>query len=198
VPASKAKDENLMKKKVLFLLLVMLASCRPVNPRSAPTTVPNSQETSMSIPLSSTAFAAGASIPSDYSCKGRSVSPPLAWSNTPAGTKSFALILDDPDAPSGTFTHWVIYNIPASSLGLSEAIPTNGQLSDGTLQGNNGAGRAGYTGPCPPSGTHRYFFTLYALDVLLSLSSGANKDQLLKAMQGHILAQGELMGTFSK
>jgi Raf kinase inhibitor-like YbhB/YbcL family protein len=198
VLAIKAEHENLMKKQVLFLLLATLASCRPVNPGSAPTTIPNSQETPMSIPLSSTAFAAGASIPADYSCKGRSVSPPLAWSNTSPGTKSFALIMDDPDAPSGTFTHWVIYNIPAASVGLPEAIPTNGQLSDGTLQGNNGAGRAGYTGPCPPSGTHRYFFKLYALDAMLGLSSGANKDQLLKAMQGHILAQGELMGTFSK
>ena len=152
----------------------------------------------MSISLSSTAFAAGASIPADYSCKGRSVSPPLAWSNAPAGTGSFALIVDDPDAPLGTFIHWVIYNIPASSRGLPEAVPTNGQSADGTRQGNNGAGRVGYTGPCPPSGTHRYFFKLYALDKVLDLSSGADKDQLLKAMQGHILAQGELMGTFSK
>ena len=103
-----------------------------------------------------------------------------------------------PTRPCGTFVHWVIYNIPASSRGLPEAVPANGQLADGTLQGNNGAGKAGYTGPCPPSGTHRYFFKLYALDNVLSLSSGAGKDQLLKAMQGHILAQGELMGTFSK
>lgn len=152
----------------------------------------------MSITLSSTVFTAGASIPTDYSCKGRSVSPPLAWSNTPAGTGSFALIVDDPDAPIGTFVHWVIYNIPASSRGLAEAVPLTGQLADGTLQGNNGSGRVGYTGPCPPSGTHRYFFKLYALDNVLGLSSGADKDQLLKAMQGHILAQGELMGTFSK
>lgn len=106
--------------------------------------------------------------------------------------------MDDPDAPFGTFVHWVIYNIPASSRGLPEAVVANGQLADGTLQGNNGAGRVGYMGPCPPSGTHRYFFKLYALDNDLSLSSGAGKDQLLNAMQGHILAQGELMGTFSK
>ncbi len=92
----------------------------------------------------------------------------------------------------------MIYNIPASNRGLPEAVPANAQLADGSQQGNNGAGRAGYTGPCPPSGTHRYFFKLYALDNVLSLSSGAGKDQLLKAMQGHILAQGELMGTFSK
>lgn len=152
----------------------------------------------MTLSLSSTAFAAGAFIPAVYSCTGRSISPPLIWSNAPTGTKSFALIMDDPDAPIGTFVHWVIYNIPASSKGLPEAVPANGQLADGSVQGSNGAGRAGYTGPCPPSGTHRYFFKLYALDIVLSLSSRASKDQLLKAMQGHILAQGELMGTFSK
>lgn len=106
--------------------------------------------------------------------------------------------MDDPDAPFGTFVHWVIYNIPASSRGLPEAIPAGAKLADGTQQGNNGAGGTGYTGPCPPSGTHRYFFKLYVLDAALSLSSGAGKDELLKAMQGHILAQGELMGTFSK
>jgi Raf kinase inhibitor-like YbhB/YbcL family protein len=106
--------------------------------------------------------------------------------------------MDDPDAPIGTFVHWVIYNIPASSLGLPEAVPTNGKLENGSVQGNNGAGRVGYTGPCPPSGTHRYFFKLYALDNVPGLAPGADKDQLLKAMQGHILAQGELMGTFSK
>ena len=152
----------------------------------------------MSISLSSTAFAAGAPIPADYSCKGRRISPPLAWSNSPAGAKSLALLMDDPDAPGGTFVHWVIYNIPASSLGLPEAIPTNGQLVDGTMQGNNGAGQVGYTAPCPPSGTHRYFFKLYALDTVLGLSPNATKDQLLKAMEGHILSNGELMGTFSK
>ncbi len=152
----------------------------------------------MTLSISSTAFAAGQAIPADYSCLGRSVSPPLAWSNAPSGTKSFALIMDDPDAPIGTFVHWVIYNLPASSPGLPEAVPASGQLADGTAQGNNGAGRLGYTGPCPPSGTHRYFFKLYALDTVLGLSPGASKDQLLKAMQGHILAQGELMGTFSK
>ena len=152
----------------------------------------------MALSISSTAFAAGASIPAVYSCKGQSISPPLAWNDPPGGTKSFALIADDPDAPIGTFVHWVIYNIPASSRGLPEAVPMGAQLADGTQQGKNGAGASGYMGPCPPSGTHRYFFKLYALDAAVSLSSGAGKDDLLKAMQGHILAQGELMGTFSK
>ena len=152
----------------------------------------------MALSLTSIAFAAGKPIPAVYSCKGRSISPPLAWTGAPAETASFALIMDDPDAPSGTFVHWVIYNIPAASKGLPEAVSNDAKLADGTLQGNNGAGQTGYTGPCPPSGTHRYFFKLYALDSTLNLPPGSSKDQLLKAMQGHILAQGELMGTFSK
>jgi len=152
----------------------------------------------MALSLTSSAFTAGKPIPAVYSCISRSISPPLAWTGAPSGTASFAIIMDDPDAPSGTFVHWVIYNIPASSKGLPEAVSADAKLSDGTLQGNNGAGRAGYTGPCPPSGTHRYFFKLYALDAVLNLKSGSSKDQLLNAMQGHILAQGELIGTFSK
>ncbi len=152
----------------------------------------------MSLTISSAAFASGQSIPSKYSCVGREVSPPLTWSGAPANTKSFALIVDDPDAPGGTWVHWVMYNIPAATNSLPEAVQAGGQLSDGSLQGKNSYGNLGYNGPCPPSGTHRYFFKLYALDAMLSLSSGASKQQLLSAMQGHILAQGELMGTFSK
>ncbi len=152
----------------------------------------------MTVPLSSTAFAPAKPIPAVYSCTGRSISPPLAWTGAPAVTASFALIMDDPDAPIGTFVHWVIFNIPANSKGLPEAIPPKNGLPDGSVQGRNGGGQVGYTGPCPPSGVHRYFFKLYALDAGLDLTSDANKDQLLKAMQGHILAQGELMGTFSK
>ena len=152
----------------------------------------------MTLSLTSNAFASGQNIPSKYSCLGREISPDLSWTGAPVATKSFALILDDPDAPMGTWVHWVMYNIPATTNSLSEAVPAGGQLSDGSLQGENSSGNLGYNGPCPPSGTHRYFFKLYALDTLLSLSSGVRKDQLLKAMDGHILAQGELMGTFSK
>jgi Raf kinase inhibitor-like YbhB/YbcL family protein len=152
----------------------------------------------MTLSISSTAFAPGNPIPVDYSCKGRNISPALAWAGTPAGTASFALIVDDPDAPSGTFVHWVIYNIPSASKGLPESVDTTPMLPDGTLQGRNGAGSQHYEGPCPPSGTHRYFFKLYALDAKLDLKAGATAAQLLQAMQSHILAQGELMGTFSK
>ena len=106
--------------------------------------------------------------------------------------------MDDPDAPGATWIHWVIYNIPASARGLQEAAPTKAQLADGSFNGVNSWGKLGYGGPCPPSGTHRYFFKLYALDAMLNLSPGANKQQVLSAMQNHILAQGELMGTVSK
>ncbi len=151
----------------------------------------------MSFGLTSPAFQPGSPVPVVYTCRGRDVSPALNWGEPPAGTQSFALIMDDPDAPMGTWVHWVIYNLPASARGLPEAVPAGAQLKDGSLQGRNSGGENGYNGPCPPSGTHRYFFKLYALDGALSLPSGASKDQLLKAMQGHVLAQGELMGTFS-
>lgn len=150
----------------------------------------------MSFEISSPAFAKGGAIPSDFSCDGRDVSPALSWTEPPAGTQSFALIMDDPDAPMGTWVHWIIFNIPASTRNLTEDMPTDPQLSDGSLQGKTSAGSSGYHGPCPPSGTHRYFFKLYALDNTLSLSADANKKELLKAMDGHILTNAELMGTF--
>ncbi len=152
----------------------------------------------MTLSITSPVFSNGQPIPAIYTCKGRDTSPALAWGDPPAGTKSFALIMDDPDAPGGTWVHWVIYNIPASALGLTEATPANAQLVDGSINGKNSWGKLGYGGPCPPSGTHRYFFKLYALDAVLGLSSGVDKQGLLAAMQGHILTQGELMGTFSK
>jgi Raf kinase inhibitor-like YbhB/YbcL family protein len=152
----------------------------------------------MTLTLSSSAFAPGKPIPEEYSCKGRNISPALAWTEAPANTASFAIILDDPDAPSGTFVHWVIYNIPAVSKGLAQAVPPQPTFDDGAAQGTNSGNRRYYEGPCPPSGTHRYFFKLYALDTRLDLAPGASASDLQKAMQSHILAQGELMGTFSK
>lgn len=151
----------------------------------------------MAITFSSSAFGYGQPIPAVYTCKGRDISPPLQWSDLPAGTKSLALIMDDPDAPMGTWVHWVIYNIPPTRNGLEEAIPAQERLADGSLQGKNSWRRIGYGGPCPPSGTHRYYFRLYALDSTLSLAPGASKEQVLAAMQGHILAQAEWMGTFA-
>jgi Raf kinase inhibitor-like YbhB/YbcL family protein len=147
----------------------------------------------MSLDIKSDAFANGQSIPAKYTCTGKNISPALMWNDPPAGTQSFALIVDDPDAPVGTWVHWVLFNIPANARSLQESADTS------TMSvGKNSSGNMKYDGPCPPSGTHRYFFKLYALDSTLSLSPGATKEQLLDAMKGHILAQSELMGTFSK
>ena len=147
----------------------------------------------MSLELTSDAFANGQSIPVKYSCNGKNISPALAWNEPPASTQSFVLIVDDPDAPMGTWVHWVLFNIPDSTRSLQENTDTRAMSA-----GKNSSGNIHYDGPCPPSGTHRYFFKLYALDSTLSLSPGATKEQVLKAAEGHILAQGELMGTFSK
>ena len=149
--------------------------------------------------ITSTAFQAGETIPTRYSCDGQDISPALSWSGVPEGTQSFALILDDPDAPGGTFTHWVIFNIPAETLELEEARPTSPQLPNGALQGRNSFGAIGYGGPCPPQGTlHHYHFVIYALDETLDLTAGASKAQVLNAMQGHILAQAEIIGTYQR
>ena len=153
----------------------------------------------MVLSVSSTAFQEGEAIPAKNSCDGQDISPELTWREVPEGTQSFALITDDPDAPIGTFTHWVTFNIPADSLGLPEAVPNEPQLTSGALQGKNDFGNIGYGGPCPPPGAlHHYHFTLYALDQTLDLPAGATKTQVLKAMQGHILAQVELIGTFKR
>lgn len=153
----------------------------------------------MVLPVSSPAFREGNTVPTKYTCQGQDVSPPLAWSEPPAGSQSLALIMDDPDAPGGVFTHWVLFNIPSDSRELPEAVPAQPQLPSGAIQGKNDFGRLGYGGPCPPPGRpHRYQFTLYALDRLLDLKSGASKKQVLEAMQGHILAQGQLTGMFQR
>jgi Raf kinase inhibitor-like YbhB/YbcL family protein len=154
--------------------------------------------TSMSFAITSTAFQDGQAIPATYTCDGQDISPPLAWTDPPAGTKRFALISDDPDAPMKTWVHWVLYNLPASARSLPEALPTDAKLTDGSQQGITDFGRSGYGGPCPPSGTHRYYFKLYALDAALSLPAKATKAQLEAAMKGHVLAQAQLMGTYRR
>ena len=152
----------------------------------------------MAFQLISTAFAAGEKIPRKYTCDGDDISPPLQWSDAPQNTQSFALISDDPDAPVGTWVHWVLYNVPGTSTSLPEAVPKQDELPDGSRHGRSSWGRSAYGGPCPPGGTHRYFFKLYALDTVLDLAAGAGKEQLLQAMEGHILAQTELMGLYSR
>ncbi len=152
----------------------------------------------MNIELKSTAFEEGAMIPKLYTCDGKDISPPLSWSGVPAGAKSIALIMDDPDAPRGTWVHWVLFNIPPDTKSLAENVPRTASLANGAKHGKNSWPKLGYGGPCPPGGIHRYYFKVYALDTVLSLESGITKAQLLKAMEGHILAEGQLMGRYTR
>jgi Raf kinase inhibitor-like YbhB/YbcL family protein/uncharacterized protein (TIGR00297 family) len=151
------------------------------------------------IPLSTPAFIPGQPIPAKFTCEGENFSPALQWGALPEGTKSLALIMDDPDAPIGTFVHWVIYNMPASLTGLPEAVSTEAQVKGIGTQGNNGARRSGYTGPCPPPGTpHRYYFTLYALNTQTSFEPGFSKEQVLQKIEGQVSATGQVMGTYQR
>lgn len=152
----------------------------------------------MEIKINSPAFEDGGMIPSRFTCDGLDVSPALEWESVPETAKTLAIICDDPDAPMGTWVHWVIFNIPADLDGLEEDVPADEVLSNRAIQGKNDFRRIGYGGPCPPGGTHRYFFKIYALDTELDLSPGATKSQVLEAMEGHILAQGKLMGRYSR
>ncbi len=156
----------------------------------------------MSLTISSPAFASNGEIPAKYTCEGANVSPPLAWTGIPSTAKSVALIVDDPDAPDPhnprmTWVHWVLYNIPSTTDSLPEAA-TVADFPSGMLTGTNDFRTQSYGGPCPPIGKHRYFFKLYALDTILPDLKAPTKPQLLKAMDGHILAQGELVGTYKK
>lgn len=147
--------------------------------------------------LFSSAFSHEELIPPLYTCDGEDISPPLSWSNAPENTKSFALICEDPDAPMGTWIHWIIFNIPANYTQLPSNIPKTQQWQEGILQGKNSWNRYGYGGPCPPSGTHRYFFTLYALDTTLPKNI-STLNEMKKAMKGHILATAQLMGKYKR
>ncbi len=156
-------------------------------------------EESMAFELKSSAFSAGEEIPKKFTCEGPDVSPALSWGEAPPGTQSFGLIMDDPDAPVGTWVHWVIYNLPPDARELSENLAKDKELPNGARQGTNDFKKFGYGGPCPPPGpAHRYFFKLYALDTKLDLKAGASKADLEKAMQGHILGQAELMGRYQR
>ena len=157
------------------------------------------KEGKMSFELTTTAFSAGEAIPKKFTCDGPDVSPKLSWGDPPAKTQSFTLIMDDPDAPGGTWVHWVLYDIPADAKELPEGVPKQEQLAGGARQGRNDFGKIGYGGPCPPPGKpHRYFFKLYALDSKLNLKSGATKAEIERTMKGHILAQAELIGRYGR
>ena len=175
-----------MKHWTVLLLLLLTAQF--------PLTASGKEKTGMEkITITSSAFANNAAVPARYTCDGNDAIPPLTIGNVPTGTRSLALIADDPDAPGGTWVHWVIWNIPSHT----RDIPENTAPAD-AIQGRNSWGRNAYGGPCPPSGTHRYFFKLYALDTDLKLGASATKADLEHAMQGHILGKGELMGTYKR
>ena len=174
----------------VFLALTLLAAARPVASRDL-----------SKLTVTSSAFAPGATIPIRYSCSSANVqSPPLAWSGVPSAAKSLVLIVRDPDAPNGNFIHWVVYNLPASAKSLTSSAPSAGKLAGGAFQGLNGTGSAGYKGPCPPPGSapHHYHFELMALDRALDLKQGASAAEVNQAAKGHIIAAGELIGTFAR
>ncbi len=184
----------------LFLSNAIACSSRqqPAQPQAiSPPSVNNpSPQAKSELKLTSNAFKEGEAMPRGYTCDGANVSPPLEWTGVPKTAKTIAIIADDPDAPAGTWVHWVLYNLPADGLGLIENTPQTEALNGGGVQGKNDFGKIGYGGPCPPSGTHHYFFKFYALDSELPLKPGATKAEVEKAMEGHIVGQAQLMGTY--
>ena len=193
--------------RIVLFVSLMLANAIACSSRQQPAHPPAISQASVNnstapqkpeIKLTSTAFKEGDAIPRGYTCDGANVSPPLEWTGVPKSAKTIAIITDDPDAPSGTWVHWVLFNLPAEGLGLIENTPQAETLTGGGVQGKNDFGKIGYGGPCPPSGTHRYFFKFYALDSELPLQAGATKAEIEQAMQGHIVAEAQLMGTYHR
>lgn len=182
----------------LTLLFIGSSCASPPQPAAQQPVADKSKTEKPEVNLISSAFKDGQPIPRQYACDGVNVSPPLEWSGVPANAKTIAIIADDPDAPSGTWVHWVLYNLPAANIGLVENLPPTEKLTAGGFQGTSDFGKVGYGGPCPPSGTHRYFFKIYALDGELPLKAGATKAEVEKAMSGHIVLQGQLMGTYRR
>lgn len=180
---------------VVFALL--LAGCRSSTHLPIVPTVGESEIAMLTV--TSSAFREGETIPKKFTCDAEDTSPDLMWSGAPSGTKSLALITDDPDAPAGTWVHWVLFNLPADRTGLPVGVAKTSTVSGIGIQGKNSSGTTGYSGPCPPAGKpHRYFFKVYALDSSLDLKPGVNKAEVEKAMKGHILAQGQLIGKYGR
>jgi len=189
------KEDAAVRGKLAFLTGFLLC----ISMLSPGKLISQAKGGAMALQISSPAFSAGESIPKKFTCDGPDVSPKLSWGDPPAKTQSFALIMDDPDAPVGTWVHWVLYDVPADAKELPEAVPKQEQLASGARQGHNDFGKTGYGGPCPPPGKpHRYFFKLYALDAKLNLKAGATKADVERAMKGHILAQAELVGKYGR
>lgn len=180
------------------LTILLISSCDRTS-AAEETAAPVDEEETLTLKLTSPAFLEGERIPKKYTGEGPDVSPPLKWIQAPPTTASFAVICDDPDAPMGTWDHWIIYNIPMEASILPEAVPTQEQLPDGSRQGLNDFGEVGYRGPMPPPGKpHRYFFTLYALDTVLDLPKPVGREELEKALKGHVIEESRLMGTYQR
>lgn len=176
-----------------LVLAVLLFGCSKREPQKG------DEPMATSFTLTSPAFAEGARIPDRYTCTAEDLSPPLVWSGAPAGTQSFALIVEDPDAPGGTFIHWVAYNVPASETQLPERVSGTEELANGARQGVNDFGSVGYRGPCPPRGKpHRYFFVLRALDTAVTPQARMTQAQVEEEMRGHVLGEARLMGTYGR
>ena len=182
---------------MLFPLLLSACATRPPQSPATASGSPAAERNS-SIQITSAAFKEGELIPRQYTCDGVNISPPLEWTGAPRSAKTIALVADDPDAPAGTWVHWVLYNLPAANIGMVENLPATEDLKAGGSQGKNDFGKIGYGGPCPPSGTHRYYFKIFAVDTELPLKGGASKAELLKALEGHVVGQGQLLGTYRR
>ncbi len=189
---------SMRRFRVGVIVCFLCLACRPEPESITPDKIPEGGVTMPILTVTSPAFQEGAMIPRKYTCDGDNVSPPLQWGAVPPEAKSLALISDDPDAPVGIWVHWVLFNLPPAETGLPENVPPDRALKNGAAQGTNDFRKPGYGGPCPPGGTHRYYFKVYALDTALDLKPGATKAQVEKAMQGHILAQGQLMGKYKR
>jgi len=186
---------NLLSGCAILALAFLCVACAGNDNRNAV----KEEKIAMTIQLTSSDFAEGRPIPEKYTCDGADISPPLKWTNIPQGAKSLALVCDDPDAPAGTWVHWVLYELPPAVTEMPEGVPTTETIFNGAKQGVNDFKRIGYGGLCPPrGGPHRYFFRLCALDAELQLKAKATKKDLLRAMEGHILAEGQLMGTYKR
>jgi Raf kinase inhibitor-like YbhB/YbcL family protein len=194
------KTESRDRASVVILLVLLLATMAAVYVFSRLPRIAANQKAPMSdLYLKTPAFQPGSEIPQQYTCEGEDLSPPMQWGGAPKGTQSFALIAEDPDAPSGTFTHWVLYELPPSVTELPQGLPRTEHVKFGGSQGMNDFGKLGYGGPCPPPGKpHRYFFKLYALDNMPDVKPGAKKEDLERAMEGHVLAQAEIMGKYQR
>ncbi len=185
---------SLARSICLLLILMAIGACQ-----GSERGIQLPEGTASELQITSSVFENGGVIPGPYTCDGDDVSPPLSWSELPAGTQSLALIFDDVDAPAGIWVHWMLFNIPTAAGSLPEAVPAEETVAEVGVQGSNSWQRLGYGGPCPPQGSeHRYYFRLYALDITLNLKANAIRTDVEKAMSGHILAEGQLMGRYSR